>query len=156
MLDVSHLEPSIPSQGVVAYYPFNGNANDESGNENNGTVKGVTNLTTDAQGTPQKAYSFSGGNGDYIEVPDNPQLALHDRNSTIALWFKFDGGVRTCDLIGQSDGGGAYGKWMIHCMPGGHLGEKIYLHFNGSVGEKWLAGVPYSDDGNWHHLLFKK
>lgn len=26
------------SDGLVAYYPFNGNANDESGNGNNGTV----------------------------------------------------------------------------------------------------------------------
>ena len=112
----------------MAYYPFNGNANDESGNDNNGTVNGVTNLTTDANGTTQKAYSFSGGNGDYIEVPDNPQLALQDQNSTIAsMWFKFNGGVRTCDLIGQSDGSGGANKWMIHCIMenGGHLGEKF-------------------------------
>jgi hypothetical protein len=32
--------------GLVAYYPFNGNANDESGNGNNGTVNGAA-LTID-------------------------------------------------------------------------------------------------------------
>ena len=35
--------------GLVAYYPFNGNANDESGNGNNGTVNGAT-LTADRFG----------------------------------------------------------------------------------------------------------
>jgi len=37
------------NDGLVAYYPFNGNANDESGNGNNGTVNGAT-LTTDRFG----------------------------------------------------------------------------------------------------------
>ena len=45
--------------GLVAYYPFNGNANDESGNGNNGTVNGAT-LTTDRFGNTNKAYSFNG------------------------------------------------------------------------------------------------
>jgi len=38
--------------GLVAHYPFNGNANDESGN-------GAT-LTTDRFGNANKAYSFDG------------------------------------------------------------------------------------------------
>jgi hypothetical protein len=33
---------AIPTNGLVAYYPFNGNANDESGNGNNGVVYGAT------------------------------------------------------------------------------------------------------------------
>jgi hypothetical protein len=35
------LSAQIPSDGLVAWYPFNGNANDESGNGNNGTVNGA-------------------------------------------------------------------------------------------------------------------
>ena len=45
--------------GLVAHYPFNGNANDESGNGNDGTVNGAT-LTTDRFGNANKAYSFDG------------------------------------------------------------------------------------------------
>ena len=45
--------------GLVAYYPFNGNANDESVNGNNGTVNGAT-LTTDRFGNANKPYSFDG------------------------------------------------------------------------------------------------
>jgi hypothetical protein len=36
----------LPADGLVAWYPFNGNANDESGNGNDGTVNGAT-LTAD-------------------------------------------------------------------------------------------------------------
>ena len=36
----------VPTNGLVAYYPFNGNANEEIGNTNNGTVNGAI-MTTD-------------------------------------------------------------------------------------------------------------
>ena len=54
------LSAQIPSEGLVAWYPFNGNANDESGNENHGTVNGAT-LTADRFGNVNGAYSFDGG-----------------------------------------------------------------------------------------------
>jgi hypothetical protein len=57
--------------GLVAWYPFNGNANDESGNGNNGTVYGAT-LTTDRFGNANGAYSFDGTNNN-INLP-NPFL----------------------------------------------------------------------------------
>jgi hypothetical protein len=49
----------VPTDGLVGYWPFNGNANDESGNGNNGTVNGAT-LTTDRNGNANSAYSFDG------------------------------------------------------------------------------------------------
>lgn len=45
--------------GAVAYYPFNANANDESGNGNHGTPNGAT-LTTNRYGYKDRAYSFDG------------------------------------------------------------------------------------------------
>jgi hypothetical protein len=47
------------NDGLVAYYPFSGNANDESGYENHGTVENAV-LCTDALGYDQQAYQFSG------------------------------------------------------------------------------------------------
>ena len=61
------------SDGLVAYYPFNGNANDESGNGNNGTVNGAT-LTTDRFGNANKAYSF-GGERNYISIADSTGIS---------------------------------------------------------------------------------
>jgi hypothetical protein len=49
----------VPTNGLVGYWPFNGNANDESGNGNNGTVNGAT-LTTDRFGVVNKAHDFDG------------------------------------------------------------------------------------------------
>lgn len=49
----------IPAIGLIAYYPFNGNANDESGNGNNGTVYGAI-LTSDRFGNIESAYDFDG------------------------------------------------------------------------------------------------
>ncbi len=75
---------TIPISGLVAYYPFNGNANDESGNGNDGTVVGAT-LTTDRFGNPNSAYSFDGSD-DYIRVPDDDSLDLSD-GMTIMAWI---------------------------------------------------------------------
>ena len=62
------------NDGLVAYYPFNGNANDTSGYENNGTVFGAT-LTFDRNNNLNSAYSFDGDN-DYIQVSDSNSLYL--------------------------------------------------------------------------------
>jgi uncharacterized protein (TIGR02145 family) len=54
----------VPTNGLVGWWPFNGNANDESGNGNHGTVNGAT-LAADRFGNAGKAYSFDGVD-DYI------------------------------------------------------------------------------------------
>ncbi|MFC1717980.1 PKD domain-containing protein, partial [Candidatus Poribacteria bacterium] len=70
------------ADGLVAFYPFSGNANDASGNGNHGTVNGAT-LTADKDGNPNSAYSFSGGT--HIMVSDDPTLRL-DGAGTLAAW----------------------------------------------------------------------
>jgi hypothetical protein len=56
----------IPKNGLTGWWPFNGNANDESGNGNNGTVNGAD-LTSDKNGKINSAYSFN-GSSDYISL----------------------------------------------------------------------------------------
>jgi hypothetical protein len=63
----------LPANGLMAWWPFNGNANDESGNGNNGIVNGPT-LASDRFGNAGKAYSFSGQNGVNIQVPASPAI----------------------------------------------------------------------------------
>jgi len=76
------------SDGLVAYYPFNGNAYDESGNGNNGTVFGAA-LTTDRFGNPNSAYSFD-GTDDGILISESGSLNNGNFQSgyTIAAWIK--------------------------------------------------------------------
>ena len=46
----------VPSNGLVGWFPFNGNANDESGNGNNGTMNGGITNTTDRFGNTNSAF----------------------------------------------------------------------------------------------------
>ena len=73
----------IPSINLIAYYPFNGNVNDESSNENNGTNFGAS-LTTDRFGNENAAFQFDGVD-DYIEIiPVSDVTAIGD--FTFSVW----------------------------------------------------------------------
>jgi hypothetical protein len=55
----------VPTGSLVGYWPFSGNANDMSGNSNNGAVSGAT-LTNDRFGNCNMAYSFDGTNNKIV------------------------------------------------------------------------------------------
>jgi hypothetical protein len=69
---------------LIAYYPFNGGAKDESGNGNDGTVQGAT-PTADRFGHPNSAYSFSGTSG--IFIPGKPTIRTNLSSMSIACWI---------------------------------------------------------------------
>ncbi len=75
----------VPSNGLLGYWSFNGNANDLSGNGNNGTNNGAI-LTADRFGNPNNAYSFNGINS-FIQIPNNTNLQNFSA-MTISAWVK--------------------------------------------------------------------
>ena len=79
---ITQVEANNILTGLIAYYPFNGNANDESGNGNNGTVTNAT-LTTDRFGNANKAYYFDGNSK--IIATDN-LLPMGNKSRTITMW----------------------------------------------------------------------
>ncbi|MEI7595493.1 MAG: LamG-like jellyroll fold domain-containing protein [Bacteroidota bacterium] len=75
----------VPQNGLVGWWPFNSNANDESGNGNNGFINGAS-LTTDRNGLSNKAFVFNGLNN-WIEFGNI--LDISTQNAiTISAWFK--------------------------------------------------------------------
>jgi hypothetical protein len=74
----------VPTNGLVAWWPFTGNAIDSSGNGINGIVNGAT-LTTDRFGNANKAYSFNGSSNS-ITVNDANSLDLIDNFSSYFLY----------------------------------------------------------------------
>jgi hypothetical protein len=82
-LAVNGYSQSFLTNGLVAYYPFNGNANDASGNGINGTVYGAT-LTTDRFGNTNAAYYFDGVSA-YITTPLGSSAFSND--FTASVWF---------------------------------------------------------------------
>ena len=120
-------------EGLVAYYPFVGNANDESGNGNHGTVHGAT-LTTDRNGYSNKAYHFDGVN-DYISMGTTNNL--RPENITVGAWFKVD----NFDFPNSS-------YWVIGNEKD-FRGYAILMFFDGS-NHKWGTRIT---DGSIHDAI---
>ena len=74
----------VPQDSLVGWWGFNGNANDESGNGNDGTVNGAT-LTDDRFGNPNSAYDFDGAN-DFIEILNTENVQMTN-GLTFSCWF---------------------------------------------------------------------
>ncbi|HYC30553.1 MAG TPA: LamG domain-containing protein [Chitinophagaceae bacterium] len=105
----------------MAYYPFNGNANDESGNGNNATPKGGIALTTNRNDNANSAYLFDGVD-DYLEL--NGTASLDPQRLSISLWFMMDGNGKM-QLIGNNDNADGYptlyGTTLNYFAPGAHF-----------------------------------
>jgi PKD repeat protein len=76
------------SKGLTAWYPFNGNANDESGNGNNPSTVKVT-YTTDRSGNANAACLFN-GSSNYIRIPNSPSFNFK-KGFSISAWVMVKG-----------------------------------------------------------------
>ena len=79
----------LPSTGLIAYYPLNGEANDASGNNNNGMVIGGVGAAADRFGNNCGAMSFNGVDG-YITIPSSASLESPVNAITVAAWFRIE------------------------------------------------------------------
>lgn len=75
----------VPTNGLVGYWPFNGNANDQSGNGHNGTVNGAS-LAADRFGNDSSAYDFNGTSSEII-VADANDLSFVSNQFTVSFWI---------------------------------------------------------------------
>jgi hypothetical protein len=73
----------VPTTGLVGWWPFNGNANDESGNGNNGTVNGAT-LVMDRNLNSNSAYFFNHTD----EISTSFSIISNDSRRTFSFWMK--------------------------------------------------------------------
>ena len=93
----------IPTNGLVAWYPFNGNANDESGNGNNGVVNGAT-LAVDRFDNQNRSFRFRGfGFRDHIRIPFSESLS-NQSSFSFSLFFSLENGVLMNGNGGQGGG----------------------------------------------------
>jgi hypothetical protein len=136
----SHVKPvtnSVDSSkiGVVAYYPFTGNAADSSGNGFNGTVNGAT-LTNNRFGKANSAYYFDGTNN--ISVADATALRLNNTDFTINAWVRLD------DFNTSSLSSAVVDKRTTN-------GQQLcwYLGINGTVNSTPTGEVYYGPGGGY-------
>ncbi len=86
--------------GLVAYYPFEGNANDASGNRNNGTPDGGV---TFVQGRSGLAAQFAGGG--FVDCGNGPAFQFHDSDLTLCAWVYNDGNSGESVILSKEKSG---------------------------------------------------
>jgi hypothetical protein len=98
----------VITNGLVAAYEFNGNANDVSGNGNDGVVKGAT-LTTDRFGNLDSAYDFDGN----AMITASPTVPIPHTNTVSArVWLATLGAFQYVVDLGDNN------NW-IEILPSG-------------------------------------
>ena len=142
----------VPTNGLVGWYPFTGNANDLSGNGNNGTNNGAT-LTTDRFSNPNSAYSFNGNNSISALNPLSTLssdfsisnfVKLTNWNGGIFVHVGFDQVGCPCNGFGVGYGGGQANS------PG-----QNFLSAWGGV--SWnQSGYSFNNLNQWYHSTIVK
>jgi hypothetical protein len=153
----------IPSNGLIGWWPFNGNANDESGNGNNGSFTGSScnicgsnlvtappNLANDRFNTINKAFNFS-NQLDLISIPNNSTLQLTN-NYTISLWINpssLNFGSYTAGVIIQKWGNVGSASYNLTIANDGRL--RYYTH-NGTS-STLLTSNAILNTNNWKNIV---
>ena len=137
-LTIVRLGPAGLLTGIVGYWPLDGSAADASGNGHNGTVAG------DAAFIPGKIGGgiSTDGQGDYVEIADNPQLDLTNA-ITVATWAK----VRSLRHQWQSIVCKGETSWRMQ-RDSLNRGIEWALGYWETYGG--VFGPTQIDDGKWH------
>jgi hypothetical protein len=129
---------------LVAYYKFDGNAQDSSGNGNNGTLIG--NPMWISAGKVGGALQFNGL--DYVECGDGPSLHLTDAVA-ISAWIKLAGPAADQKIAGNQDG--VAGGYKL-----GVFADKIEFEIrtfdNWAVINRAIGGGTVLAPGVWYYI----
>ncbi len=142
------------TDGLVAYYPFNGNANDETGHGYDGKVSGAT-LSDDRLGNGQSAYSFDGVN-DQILIGQEPNFPAWNTYA-VSVWFLSDGGGDQGQGYGQKILSKADFDTDFHLSVHGDANAGILTWWSAQGGFDSVndASKDYRDNV-WHHAVLNK
>ena len=140
----------VPKDGLVGWWPFNGNANDESGNGNHGTVNGAT-LTNDRNGKVNNAYSFDGVD-DKIEFPSNNFTNLQ---FSISIWINNQTSNKLSAIIGKSNWEDSKSEsFLIENSNSNEIGYGIKgISCEESKWNSVRVNKNSSFDNKWQHIL---
>jgi hypothetical protein len=156
----------VPTAGLVAYYPLNGNATDMSGNGNNGTILNAT-LTSDRFGNPNSAYEFGGFyNQGYIHVPNSTSLQF-STGAAVSAWVRLDS-TSGSDINNNYSALGAYSVFSKDWDWDGVAGKivfwsppQVYIYSDEVTGEPFqpLSAYTHVDSAGmlvskWVHIVF--
>ncbi|KPA12837.1 Dystroglycan-type cadherin-like domain protein, partial [Candidatus Magnetomorum sp. HK-1] len=137
------------THGLVAYYSFDGNSNDESGYTNNATLYGGYTYTTGIAG--QTAFNADNYSPTRIIVADSPSLDTDDI-FTLSAWIKPDSYNATSSILIMKGYSTPYHHdyifWLTHL---GQLELAIYNVENGFDGDALLSDQTITLN-RWSHI----
>jgi hypothetical protein len=139
----------VPTDGLVGWWPFNGNANDESGNGNNGVVNGAT-LTEDRFGNADAAYQYDGID-DHILI----ELGQTTNNWSFGFWFNSNN-ANTFEqeyMIGNGNVNYSTGIGVSGGVSPAILGTKIFSYDGETPLTNVLDAGEYFTGTNYHVVL---
>jgi hypothetical protein len=137
---------------LVAHYPFDGNAQDRTGNGNDGEVHSAV-LTVDRFGNPNSAYSFS-GTSSYIKIVDG--LPFDFRNSfSVAFWLISTSMSGPLVLFSKSHFANSESSWLIFQGAGNY--DYIYFAYQQSASNtRFQSGTTDFEINRWYHYSVTK
>ncbi|MBF0286862.1 MAG: Ig-like domain-containing protein [SAR324 cluster bacterium] len=143
------------SSNMVAYYNFDNNANDHSGNSHHGTLNGTVTSTTDRFGNADHAYSFDGSSG-YITLPDSNDWDYGANDYTIGFWINTTQTTRAF-LYSRAGGGTlASGDIVLEFTNGANPVGSITANFESTTGGQQDGNgliSPTIHNGSWRHFV---
>ena len=135
------------SVGLIAFYPFNGNTLDYSGNHYDGTLSLVApSPITDRFGNQNGAFAF---NGSYVSVADNAALRLANTDYTINFWVNVQAYSPNNQNLGMVISKVSQGYDLgyfagIYAQPGAaDVGQVYWQQGDGGVGGNGVRGQAY-------------
>jgi hypothetical protein len=135
------------ARGLVAWYPFNGNAKDESGNGNDGTVNGAT-LTTDRYGASDKAYSFDGVNDNILVA--HSTLPKGDNTISYSAWINVNAPLNIYGSVIDAGKPGIRSKRIAL-----HVELDSLIKFTGQNNDYRFDQAPIKSN-QWYHVFIQK
>jgi hypothetical protein len=143
----------VPTNGLVGYWPFNGNVNDESGNNNNATSVGVS-LSQDRFGNASSAYSFNGVNCVWQKIT-TPNTIDNLNAYSVSVWYKTDDIFKNYQTILNSFPHNYIDVTLNYCS------QTSICSFVGNGASPWIIGGPsnlweINNDLSWHNLTVVK
>ncbi|SVC60406.1 uncharacterized protein METZ01_LOCUS313260, partial [marine metagenome] len=138
------IKPDNLTDGLIAYYPFNGNANDESGNDRHGTPTGTATLAADRYGSANRAYDFDGSGK--IGLP----AFNYGSQFTISAWINFDADNRTHLIITKKPADAIDSVALT--FQDGKFKAVVFSSNNVFIGRSAQNTTP--SVGVWSHLTF--
>jgi len=87
VVPASHAKADL-TEGLVGYWPLDGNAEDVSGNGNHGVINGNVTPVVDRFDTTYSAMNFPGSTSDYIDLGQPPMLLIKGA-LTVTAWVRY-------------------------------------------------------------------